>query len=104
MAARCVAGPIAPSTGEWIIQLTDDAADEVEKAADIEALLNRGYSRFDLIAGLGAKGQLLVRGVGSSRAAIEAELKDNSNVTRFSLNQMIEGQAVRRTIPTSHLD
>ncbi len=69
------------------------------RPADIEAFTQSRLQSLDLIAGLGAKGQLLVRGIGSSRAAIEAELKDNSNVTRFSLNQMIEGQAVSPNDP-----
>ncbi len=94
-----VAGPLAPSTGEWIIQLSDHAIDKVRKPADIQTMLNQGNSEFDLIAGLGAKGQLLVRGVGSSRASIEAELRQNVHVAKFSVNQMIEGQAVSPNDP-----
>ncbi len=88
-----VAGPVEPSVGEWIVQLTDDATRSLRRVNDVTGILSNDTASFQVISGLGNEGLLLVRGTGVSRAEIEASLTANPNVERFSLNQLITGQA-----------
>ena len=94
-----VAGPQELAIGEWIVQLTADAIADVRQVANVDVLLDDGTNQFTVIRGLGTEGTLLVRGGGSTKADIEASLRQNSNVESFSLNQLIQGQATYPTDP-----
>ncbi len=91
--AADVAGPQAPSIGEWIIQLAEDATADVRRVANVDSLLNDNTNHFTIISGLGTPGTLLVRGEGPTKASIESSLQLNTNVEAFSLNQRMQGQA-----------
>ncbi len=97
--AADVAGPQAPSIGEWIVQLTDDATADVRRVANVDALLNDTTNHFTIISGLGSPGLILVRAQSLSRASIEASLTANESVESFSLNQLIQGQDVKPNDP-----
>ncbi|MDV6028659.1 MAG: S8 family serine peptidase [Phycisphaera sp. RhM] len=91
-----VAGPQEPSTGEWVLQLSDVAVDNITQITDVDELIRDVAAgvEFTLISGLGGEGLVLVRGQGESRAAIESSLTANEFVDLFSLNQLISGQQV----------
>jgi subtilisin family serine protease/Tol biopolymer transport system component len=88
-----VAGPIPRAAGEWIVQLRDAAARTVRRLGQADTLLDDLNNDFTVISGLGARGALLIRGDGPSRADIEASLRANPSVQSFQLNQLIQGQA-----------
>lgn len=87
-----VTGPIAPSVGEWIVQLSDDATADVRQVAHVDRLLDDDQHEFTVIGGLGSPGLVLVHARGASRVSIEASLTANVSVELFSLNQLISGQ------------
>ncbi|HBJ34398.1 MAG TPA: hypothetical protein DDZ51_06465, partial [Planctomycetaceae bacterium] len=89
-----VKGPIPMAAGEWIVQLRPDAARGVRSLVQADRLLNDINNDFTIISGLGARGALLVRGDGPSRADIEASLRDNPHVQTYHLNQIIQGQTL----------
>ncbi|MDZ4850045.1 MAG: S8 family serine peptidase [Pirellulaceae bacterium] len=94
-----VAGPVRPAVGEWIVQLTDSAVESITMLNKANGLLNKSYSEFSTISGLGTQGSILVRGQGASKAAIESDLSQNENVKSFSLNQLIQGQSTSPNDP-----
>ncbi len=87
-----VAGPRPLATGEWIVQLTAEAAQHVRRLATADALLDSGYNNFTVIAGLGIDGLMLVRGQGVTQFDIESSLSTNTAVASFHQNQLITGQ------------
>lgn len=89
-------GPRQSATGEWIVQLTNEAIQSIERLHEVAALLSTNESQFSVIAGLGAEGAVLVRGMGASIDVIRSNLDANSLVDGFSINRRIEGQA---TVP-----
>ncbi len=82
------------AVGEWLVQLTDAAASSLRRLGEAEQFLNRSFAHFTVIGGLGKEGGLLVRGEGASKEIIEYSLQQSSQVESFSLNQVIQGQAV----------
>lgn len=92
-------GPRELATGEWIVQLTDQATRGVYRLAAADQILDAGANDFSIISGLGAEGLILVRAVGVSAHDIEASLHDNEAVESFSQNMLITGQATTPNDP-----
>lgn len=84
------------ATGEWIVQLSEEAIQSLSDADDLRSVLSHDqfYPRFELISGLGSPGLILVHARGMSQASIESSLASNTDVASFSLNQIIHGQDI----------
>ena len=89
-------GPRERAWGEWIVQLTDVASNQLRSLSMVDSLLDSGVNDFTVIGGLGSEGLVLVRGIGASQAGIEGSLRQSEHVETFSLNSVIEGQT---TVP-----
>ena len=86
-------GPRELAVGEWIVQLTNRAARKVRVLQTAHEILDDAPNQFTVIAGLGSKGLILLRGEGVSAADIQSSLQRNDAVESFSLNSIITGQS-----------
>ncbi|MCA9141090.1 MAG: S8 family serine peptidase, partial [Planctomycetales bacterium] len=81
----------ATQTGQWIVQLSQSGADQIDRLADVDRLLDREQVNFDVVRGLGQKGLLLIEAAYSEEAAINNALGSSSFITNFSTNDSIRG-------------
>ncbi|WP_442508552.1 S8 family serine peptidase [Novipirellula sp. SH528] len=86
-------GPRELARGEWIIQLQENATEQIQTLDKADQLLDAVGVDATIATGLGAPGLLIARVQGDSKASIEASLTDNPNVKTFSLNTVVSGQA-----------
>ena len=87
ISASSVTGPASPavsnSTGttfDWIVQFNDSASGKFAGPADAAHLLPTSGAQFEIIEGLGAVGEVLVRSSGASAAQAAAALQFDANI------------------------
>jgi len=74
---------------EWIVQLSHDALAQVHSVAEVAGLFQAREFSFEVLGGLGATGQLLVRAAGASSDAVSAWLAADANIAYYEPNAIL---------------
>ena len=73
-------------TDEWIVQLNRDVLEDAISLGDVSGLLASPDVAFEVLRGLGIKGQVLVRTPGAPVESVRAWLSDDPRVAHFEPN------------------
>ena len=78
---------------EWIVQLDRRSTARLDTVEDAASLLSTAEVNFEIVGGLGMKGQLLLRTAGVNEAVVQDWLESNPSVAYFEPNLLLSSIA-----------